>query len=284
MQSFRASPWVSYEPSLLTQQDRDQRVSGSDMDEDIDMDAPRISTLKAEESPPPSSHKKTAASNKKRPQVTAMSGEGRARGSADKEADIEDEEDQLIDELDEEENGDAKPSRTTDAAQKRKASAKRKPRKGDKKAADPEKKSKDRGTPAGLPGAAPTISIFKANPADSLDGVELNTPLAPMAVASELSVPKGRKKVSPRMALSVPLAKGKLVKCVFSCSLNIRMLILLDRSTSAVPHLIEDTGVLSESTTINLKSFSVLFRLCRLCRNGSIITYYCSFRPELSRT
>lgn len=215
MQSFRASPWVSYEPSLLTQQDRDQRVSGSDMDGDIDMDAPRISTLKDEESPPPSSHKKTAVSNKKRPQVTAMSGEGWARGSADKEADIEDEEDQLIDELDEEENGDAKPSRTIDVAQKRKASAKRKPRKGDKKATDPEKKSKDKGAPAGLP-VAPTISIFKANPADSLDGVELNTSLAPMAVASELSVPKGKKKVSPHKTLGVPLTKGKLVKYVLS--------------------------------------------------------------------
>src|SRR6266540_1111117 len=220
MQSFRASPWVSYEPSLLTQQDRDQRVSGSDMDGDIDMDAPHISTLKDEESPPPSSHKKMASSNKKRPQVTATSAEGWARGSADKEADVEDEEDQLIDELDEEENGDAKPSRTTDA-QKRKASAKRKPRKGDKKAADLEKKSKDKGTPAGLPGVAPTISIFKANPADSLDGVEMNPSLAPIAAASELSVPKGKKKVSPRKSLSVPRAKGKLVKYVLSFKLNI---------------------------------------------------------------
>src|ERR1700733_5144090 len=43
---FRASAWISYEP--------DSRLHGaSDMDQDVDMDAPQISTLPEEETPPP---------------------------------------------------------------------------------------------------------------------------------------------------------------------------------------------------------------------------------------
>ncbi|TDL20874.1 hypothetical protein BD410DRAFT_899171 [Rickenella mellea] len=42
---FRASPWISYDPSESTPH--------TEMDVDVDMDAPQISTLREDESPPP---------------------------------------------------------------------------------------------------------------------------------------------------------------------------------------------------------------------------------------
>jgi hypothetical protein len=194
MQSFRASPWVSYEPSLLSQQERDH-PSGSDMDEDVDMDAPRISTLGDEDSSPHPNKKFP----KKRPHKTTLV------GGAGKVADeFDDEEDQLIDELiDDDDTPRLSPSaRSTDAAQKRKASVKRKSRKGEKKAG--EKK-------ATAPAVVPTISIFKANPTNALEDIEMSASSAPIALA-ESSAPKAKKKVSPRKPTAVSRAMGKLAK------------------------------------------------------------------------
>jgi hypothetical protein len=196
MQSFRASPWVSYEPSLLSQQERDHAVSGSDVDEDVDMDAPRISTLGDEDSPPHLNKKFP----KKRPHKTTLV------GGAGKEVDeFDDEEDQLIDELiDDDDTPRLSPSaRSMDAAQKRKASVKRKSRKGEKKAG--EKKA------TAAPPIIPTISIFKANPTNALEDIEMSASSAPIVLA-ESSAPKAKKKVSPRKPTAVSRAMGKLAK------------------------------------------------------------------------
>jgi hypothetical protein len=82
------------------------------MDEDVDMDAPRISTLKDEDSPPQHPNKKLS---KKRPHKATLS------GGAGKDADeFDDEEDQLIDELiDDDDSAKLSPSaRSIDAISK----------------------------------------------------------------------------------------------------------------------------------------------------------------------
>ena len=202
MQSFRASPWVSYEPSLRTQQDLDQ-ASGSEMDEDPDMEAPHISTLREDESPPP--HKKAAVNSKKRPRPNPTSGEPWKRVVAAREADdVDDEEDQLDQLIDDDGNGNtmkASPSsRPTDAAQKRKASAKRKPRKGEKKAGETEKKTKDKIDTTSGQLIAPTISFFEANPADSYEDMNMNSSTTPMVQVqvADSSSGKGKIKASPQ--------------------------------------------------------------------------------------
>ena len=199
MQSFRASPWVSYEPSLLSHQERDQPVSGSEVDEDVDMDAPRISTLRDEDSPPQPPNKKP----KKRPHKAALS------GGAGKEVDeFEDEEDQLIDELiDDDDSAKLSPSaRSIDATQKRKVSLKRKSRKGEKKVGELEKKKAS----AAASSTVPTISIFKANPTNAPEDIEMSA-LGPIPLA-ESSAPKAKKKVSPRKPTAIPRAMGRLAK------------------------------------------------------------------------
>jgi hypothetical protein len=214
MQSFRASPWVSYEPSLRTQQDFDQ-ASGSEMDEDLDMEAPRISTLREEESPPP--HKKAAVNSKKRPRPNPTPSEPWKRVVAARGADdVDDEEDQLDELIDDDGNGNTKAlpsSRPTDAAQKRKASAKRKSRKGEKKAGETEKKTKDKIDSTSGQLIAPTISFFKANPADSYEDMNMNSSTTQMALqvhVTDSSSGKGKKKASPQKHPTVSRATGKV--------------------------------------------------------------------------
>jgi Wiskott-Aldrich syndrome protein len=186
------------------------------MDEDVEMDAPQISTLREEESPPPLPPKKNIIHIKKRPAPTTLTSL-----PSDKAPDGNDEEeDQLIDD-----DGDddlAKPpspsqptaGRANDSPQKRKASAKRKPRKGDKKLGEGEKVKERVSQPTGAHTFAPTMSWFKANPAESHEETEIvhSSPLIP---PSEPSVTKGKKKVSPRKPPTVPRAKAKLAKCTF---------------------------------------------------------------------
>ncbi|KAF8963954.1 hypothetical protein BDZ97DRAFT_1818733 [Flammula alnicola] len=237
MSSFRASPWVTYEPTASSHRNRHQEPSESDMDEDVDMDAPQISTLREEVTPPPQPHKKAPTSLKKRPAVPVAP----AHGHSNKEPDeIEEEEDQLIDELiDDDDNDDlAKPSpssqplgRAAETPQNRKVSAKRKPRKSDKKLGEGEKKVKEKvSQPTGAHILAPTMSWFKATPAKSHEDTDIPNS-SPMHHPGEPSVSKAKKKVSPRKPPTIPRAKLKLAK-----------------QKSAVPHLLlEDTGALSES-------------------------------------
>ncbi|THH19013.1 hypothetical protein EW146_g2078 [Bondarzewia mesenterica] len=115
---FRASPWISYDPAsgepLVEETELSQQPQ--DMDEDVDMDAPQISTLREEDSPPPNSSPSHTGKfrvkllvNEMKPgtKFITFNGEtGEEAGETD-EADEEedevedDEEDQLIDDDDE---------------------------------------------------------------------------------------------------------------------------------------------------------------------------------------
>ncbi|KDR85529.1 hypothetical protein GALMADRAFT_53612 [Galerina marginata CBS 339.88] len=232
MSSFRASPWVTYEPTASSHY-RQQLVSEGEMDEDVDMDAPHISTLHEEETPPPQLQKKATTSHKKRTTVPPTIVEPWNHATANKQPDeIEDEEDQLIDDDDNDDVAKPSPSgRSTDNAQKRKASAKRKPRKGDKKVGEVEKKVKEKvSQPTGAHNLAPTMSCFKATPAESHEDTDIMNS-SPMNPAGEPSAPKAKKKVSPRKPLPIPRAKAKLAK----------------QKSAIPPLLLEDAGVLTES-------------------------------------
>lgn len=206
MQSFRASPWVSYDPSANAPHTRDPHVSGSEMDDDADMEAPQISILRTEDTPPPV-HRKAAANPKKRPAASmATSAESRGRKE---DGEAEDEEDQLVDELIDDDSVDPSKgaSRSTgDAGQKRKAPAKKKARK-EKKHGEPDKKGKDKVTSSEGGGhtIAPTLSIFKANPADH--GEDGDSPTS-VSVGMDLPTPKGKKKASPRKPAATARAKA----------------------------------------------------------------------------
>lgn len=216
MSSFRASPWVTYEPT--SHSNRRQPVSEDEMDEDVDMDAPQISTLREEESPPPQPQKKPTISIKKRAPPPSASAESWSVGTVDKEPEIEDEEDQLIDELiDDDDNDDApKPSpsgRSADTPQKRKLSAKRKPRK-ERKTGEVEKKVKEKvSQPTGAHNLAPTMSCFKAILAESHEDTEIVTS-SPMHPTGDPFASKA-KKTSIRKPPAIPRAKAKVAKYVF---------------------------------------------------------------------
>lgn len=259
---FRASPWVTYDPPASTSQSQSQNhPSDDEMDEDVDMDAPQISTLREDDSPPPppppppsQSPKKAASTRKTKPlpkskkpidwaQIRNSVAERNSPGSEDEPDEPEEEEDQLID--DDDDDDIPKPSpvptpssarSTADPSQKKKAAVKRKPRKSEKRPPDAaEKKTREKipqtsGAPHLVP---PTMSWFEANPAEPHDGVV--EPEAPVSVEGplkiKLSVP-GKKKTSPRKPPAIPRAKTKALK----------------QKTAIPPLLIEDAGVLSEGT------------------------------------
>jgi hypothetical protein len=158
-QMFRASPWVSYDPSA------DYRNQGqppppalappAQMDEDIDMDAPQISTLREDDSPSPvTSH--PARTSKFRVKLLLNEGKSSALQSSSgppKQApglmddeDDEEEEDQLID--DEEDarsnapaSGPSSGSRQPDTPPKRKVNPKKRVRKTESKLDEEKRKT-----------------------------------------------------------------------------------------------------------------------------------------------
>ena len=208
------------------------------MDEDVDMDAPQISTLRDEDSTPPpapptsQSPKKAASTRKtkalpksKKPtdwaQIRTSVAERNSQGSEDEPDEPEEEEDQLIDDDDDDI---PKPSpvptpssarSTADPSQKKKAAVKRKPRKSEKRPLDTaEKKTREKiPQTSGAHLVAPTMSWFEANPTEPHDGAV--EPEAPVSVEGplkiKLSVP-GKKKTSPRKPPAIPRAKTKALK------------------------------------------------------------------------
>jgi len=141
MESFRASPWIPYEPSESKLQ---PAQTGHNVNQDVDMDAPQISTLREEETPPPQPTRtskfrvKLLVNDTKR----AGSSSGSVSRTPQDEGDDEDEEeeDQLIDDDDDmNTNPSASLSRHIDANPKRKSPNKRKPRKTEKRIAEDER-------------------------------------------------------------------------------------------------------------------------------------------------
>ncbi|KAL0565855.1 hypothetical protein V5O48_016165 [Marasmius crinis-equi] len=204
---FRVGPWVSYEPPSSSSHTSSFPVMDQ---QDVDMEAPQISTLREEETPPPPRasnprFKLKLVVKDKTKTITSSSagaGSGKPRTEAQEgEEEEDDQEDQLIDDDD---SPIPAASLASGSGSKRKAgsastttgSAKRK--KNGKKAdgGGGEGKLKEKvtqGQQAGAPDLAPTMSWFQANPAteqleDSGAGAEGRIKLAPDDADTPLSV------------------------------------------------------------------------------------------------
>jgi hypothetical protein len=221
--SFRASPWVTYEPTT-SYPNRQQPRPATEMDVDVDMDAPQISTLPEEATPPPASVKSNLKSKPgwSKPQGWSKGPNGPplhsgksphspfTRGGQDE---PEEEEDQLIDDDDDDA---LQPSTTSSSrpTENRKLPARKKARKGNKTVETGEKSKEKVPDPMGTQNLAPTMSCFKATPVESHEDAETAT--IPQTKAPNDATPvKVKKKVSPRRPLTMPRAKTKSVKYVY---------------------------------------------------------------------
>lgn len=137
--SFRASPWIHFNAEPHPDHPRsDNNIRFRSMNEDVDMDAPQISTLREEASPEPQ------ASRTSKFRVKLLMGDNKRAGSSagtvsakkadanpdteDEDEDDEDEEDQLIDDDDDEPKAAPPPVAVVSApvpAEKRTTGAKR---------------------------------------------------------------------------------------------------------------------------------------------------------------
>lgn len=171
---FRASPWVTYDPTTS----QTQRSSSHEMDEDVDMDAPQISTLREEETPPPQPKSTSARRGKAVHKLPPAWPRTRKKEShTDEEYDeVEEEEDQLIDDDDDELMKPVPPTalpsagRSTDTSSKRsKTASKRKPRKSEKRMAEDERKAQEKAMSSntGTLSLAPTLTWFEATPSEN---------------------------------------------------------------------------------------------------------------------
>jgi Wiskott-Aldrich syndrome protein len=152
---FRVSPWISYEPAESKPHHGSpsdpikSKPSTSNMDEDIDMDAPQISILRDEESPPPPPPTRTSKFrvkllvNDAKPVPGSPGSTSRKPSTGPRDdppllGEDDDDEDEEEDQLMDDENP-INPS----TLPKRRPSSKRKPRRNDKRAAaEDEKKAR----------------------------------------------------------------------------------------------------------------------------------------------
>jgi hypothetical protein len=211
MSMFRASPWVTYDPT----------ANQADMDnmEDVDMDAPQISTLREEETPPPQKPKVSAArrgkATKQAKTAPVWVRPPRKESNTEEEYDeAEEEEDQLIDDDDDEMMKPLPPAalapsaRSADVTPKRRVPNKRKPRKSEKRIAEDERKAreKDMSRTAG-PGAGASMAWFSATPSETHEEADgaVKEPIPPKAASPKKP---GRKAVSaPRPKVKAPILK-----------------------------------------------------------------------------
>ena len=220
MSSFRASPWVTYEPATSYPNRQQPPRPATEMDVDVDMDAPQISTLPEEATPPPAS-----AKSKPKPQGWSKGPNGPPlqtgksphspfkRDNRDQD-EPEEEEDQLIDDNDDGLQTSANsPSRPPE---NRKLPAKKKARKGNKPTTETGEKSKEKvPDPMGTQNLAPTMSCFKATPVESHEDAGTATISQPKAPSDATPV-KVKKNVSARRRLlSMPPAKMRSAKYVY---------------------------------------------------------------------
>ncbi|KAL6304908.1 hypothetical protein BKA93DRAFT_928236 [Sparassis latifolia] len=107
MSQFRVSPWITYDPSPDARNEPLVRsnIHFSSMNEDVDMDAPQISTLREEETPEPQPSPsrtskfrvKLLVNEGKRCSLPSTSTRKQAQAGSEDDEEDEDEEDQLID-------------------------------------------------------------------------------------------------------------------------------------------------------------------------------------------
>ncbi|TFY67970.1 hypothetical protein EVG20_g3734 [Dentipellis fragilis] len=225
LEMFRASPWISYGP-ISTDSSSPHHASrhGSEMDEDVDMDAPQISTLREEDSPPPTSSPartgkfrvKLLVNNeaKANTKFISFNGEtGEEAGETDEvdeedEADEEDdEEDQLIDDDDDVNSVSVASGPPVAGPSSRGGPSKR----GQKKSRG---QGKRRGR-AGAPTPVALMSTFEASPAEHPAAVPspLREPLdLPIVEALTPSSPIPKKKPVPKGTTAAQRAPRRFPK------------------------------------------------------------------------
>ncbi|KAG6874377.1 hypothetical protein C0995_015113 [Termitomyces sp. Mi166 len=206
------------------------------MDQDIDMDAPEISTLKDEESPPP--QPKVSGSGRRtktKPKAPhAWPRPRRKENITDDEYDeVEEEEDQLIDDDEDEPVKPVpvttfpNPSRSGEVAKKR-TSSKRKPRKSEKRIAEDERKAQEKAMTnvSGRIELAPTVTWFEATPSEPPDSGVKQSVSAPVGQSKLGTSKKASKKPATTRTKMVPM-----------------------KLKTAVPLLPDDAGGVSEAHT-----------------------------------
>ncbi|KAK0466282.1 uncharacterized protein EV420DRAFT_1510867 [Desarmillaria tabescens] len=189
------------------------------MDEDVDMDAPQISTLREEVTPPPPQRtgirvKLVVGKKSAGPTVTVPSKRSHTEDEADED---EDQEDQLIDDDDDVSAKPSKvPARPVEATPKRKAPVKRKAKKTEKKSSE-EKQEKPIPPP-------PASSL----PEEGFDPNHISLTVAPPVEPA----PAPAKVVKKKPAAKKAPAKPKVTKP--------------PKAKNVLPQLADDASVLSE--------------------------------------
>ncbi|GLB43531.1 hypothetical protein LshimejAT787_1400430 [Lyophyllum shimeji] len=212
------------------------------MDHDVDMDAPQISTLREEESPPPQPKASTSGRRSKtahKPSPAWARPRRKEINTDDEYDEVEEEEDQLIDDDDElmkpvPAAALPNPGRPGDAS-KRKTSSKRKPRRGEKRIAEDERKEQEKAmsSQAGTLNLAPSMTWFEATPSEHPDDTAQTD-----SRQISLSAPVGGERSK------METSKGTPKKAAAS-----RAKKLPTKIKTVPPHLADDTGVMSESYT-----------------------------------
>ncbi|TFK42026.1 hypothetical protein BDQ12DRAFT_696547 [Crucibulum laeve] len=235
---FRVSPWVAVANPLPPSHPFRPIDEDYDMDDDVNMDAPQISTLREEVSPPPQRKNATARKIKaaskaklKAPEPWPVRNEPRPDAASEEDFDEpEEEEDQLIDDDDDDIPKPTPPALPpSDAAKPKPITGKRKSRKSEtgaekeKEKVKKPRKSKVSQPLTGAPNLAPTISWFSATPSGShkdsgpqidaaghlsqVAGEPAESISAPVTVSKRGRKPKSVVPVSPHKPATAPKVK-----------------------------------------------------------------------------
>jgi len=192
MSMFRASPWVSYDPTPTSHHNR-QRP----MENDPSMEAPQISILR-DDSPPILKTPKLTI--RKKPIIKPPPAPEQEPVVEDQD----DEEDQLIDDL---EDDSVKPSPPSESSPKKKPAGKRKPRKSDKRPAED--------APAGASVPYLSTGTIEAPEGFETGSLDASTP-------SDAPPPAKKRKVSQKKAAPIPAPKPPKLKLSLSKSVLFR--------------------------------------------------------------
>ncbi|KAI0964350.1 hypothetical protein AcW1_001189 [Taiwanofungus camphoratus] len=253
---FRVSPWITYDPSPDARSEPLVRsnIHFYNMNDDVEMDAPQISTLREEETPEP--QPTPARTSKFR--VKLLVNEGKRSGSlassasqkqthaeSDDEDEDEDEEDQLIDDDDE----DLKPTAVIPpltTVSSRGSPAKR----GQGRGRGGKRKSSGR---AGAQDLGPNMTWFEVNSADSIPaatGLQGEVWDAPMAGSSAPAPPPlAKKRAAPAKGVTAQRAirkKPSKYTCQFALSRFVTNFIFRTVKAVVIPHR-DDAESISEA-------------------------------------
>jgi Wiskott-Aldrich syndrome protein len=193
------------------------------MDEDIDMDAPQISTLREEVTPPPvpksaSTARRSKASTKPRTADFPTWPRRKEPHTEEEFEEAEEEEDQLIDDDDDDNMKPVPPaalsaSRSGDSGSKRKSPAKKKPRNVDKRAAEDGKNASEKAVPS-HPEAPPLTWLAAEQKQEDANAEQISSSNTAQEAPPKVMRPKqvAQKAAKPKL-LKIPPSfkpKGKL--------------------------------------------------------------------------